>query len=636
MARPRSQSAGRGISHPQDSNRHRSSANDGPTLLDLIERQEFNEVIARIKARPSEAKMTLSGISGAHNSVMNQGNLALHEACKNQPTMELIEVLLAANEDAIRAKGQWGYLPLHFACASRASPEVIAKLIVVYPEGTRADDDHEGTLPLHLAAKWGSADEVIMTLLMIHPNASTVEDSSGKTPLDHARMLSSPQVRETAVAALLRAPILCAVSQTAMNLMSHESESKLREVVEVYQERMIQVKDRYEQEKAKAVALEVQLRKELWDAKEKASKGSDSSSHLSTLLEEKDAELKEKNQILQQISGLISSSNQNQNRINNIDQGYSRDQRADQRALGIRQRLEFIEQQHDTRDDRGNRENMQEHAVTGAREWVPAGKSVGNKTTQSYNNYQLEKVAVSPSPRAAAVATVKEWFSSETTQLSNDSEEDENFNRLEGADDPARDKVETYRQGHRQRGKSKQNQREKKQTTARGDSLLSRSRSVPRTSSVKLREFNSRIQSPAQEYSGSGRKKALSVSSNNNSSSERQGPDSSHAYSYSTSSSRQTQNTANTTEWRARANAKSQNALRRHISRDRNNQSPTRPREGGGGYGATTIRHQKKKAASTKPVSTHVYLKNREYTDGDDDDDCSDSLTMDSQMVDWE
>ena len=613
-SRTRTPSAGRGVSRHHDQNRHGSSANDGSMLLDLIERQQFDKVIARIKARPSEAKMILSGNSGAHNSVMNQGNLALHEACKNQPTMELIDVLLEANEDAIRTKGQWGYLPLHFACASRASPEVVAKLIVVHPSATRAMDDHEGTLPLHLAAKWGSAEEVIMALLMVHPNASATNDSSGKSPIDHARLLSSPLVREPVVAALLRAPILCTVSQAAMSNMTHESDSKLREVVEVYQERMTQVKDRYEQEKTKAVALEVQLRKELWDAKERASTLSDKSAHLSALLEKREEDLKAKDQILQQIQGLLSSS-KNQHPDDTNVQMYNLDQRSEQRASGIRQRRDFLEQQRESRDEKETRRDISELDTTANREWFSPDSS---------------GTGPSPSPRAAAVATVKEWFSSETRQLSNDSDIENDIKQSGGGvgvgDDAVRDKVESYRQGHPQRGwmanhkdfAKKHSRQEKKKNNARDRSLLNRSKSVPRANSLlKKRESVSNRQIPTQDMSGSGRRNVMETNATN---SEGQVADPSQNYSYSTSSSRMTQNTANTSEWRR---AQTQSALRR--SRDFNNHSPTRPRDGG-----YVSNHQKK---SLQPVSTHVYLNNR---GGYDDLDDGDSLTMDSQMVDWE
>ena len=282
-SRPRSGSGvvstDHGFSHNKK-NHYDSAEYESQELLEMIERREFDHVIDSVKARPAEAAMVLSGTSAAHNSVMNQGNLALHEACKNQPSLELVNVLLEANEEAIRTKGQWGYLPLHFACASRASPEVVARLIVLFPPGTRTKDDHEGLLPLHIAAKWGASDEVIMALLTVHPRASTCLDSSGKIPMDHARLLSSPHVRESVMTALQRAPILCSVSKAAMSKLAFESDAKLREVVEVYQDRMTQVKDRYEQDKTNAVALEVQLRKELWDQKERSSALSEKIEHL--------------------------------------------------------------------------------------------------------------------------------------------------------------------------------------------------------------------------------------------------------------------------------------------------------------------------------------------------------------------
>ena len=359
-----------------------------PQLLELIEMQRFSEVIERIKAKPSEATLTLSGHSGAHNSIMNQGNLALHEACKNQPPADLIHVLLEAHENALKTKGQWGYLPLHFACCSRAAPEVVAKLIIAYPSATRAKDDHEGTLPLHLAAKWGASDEVIMALLTVHPKASAARDMTGKTPIEHANLLSSPHVRDSVITALMRAPILCAVSKAAMHKMTYESEAKLREVVEVYQERMNRVKEKYEDDKNTTVSLEVQLRKELWDEKDRSSKLSEKLARLSHRLESKEQELLQKDKILQQIQGLFGK-NGNQQQPERRDQERRDQERRDQerrdqerrdqerRDLERRdlERRDQVEQrdQSEARDASNERHDEQNLAKTAVREWVSAG-----------------------------------------------------------------------------------------------------------------------------------------------------------------------------------------------------------------------------------------------------------------------
>jgi hypothetical protein len=629
-----SSSSGNPLSHDD---RHTAgtthSPNDeGSMLLELIERKEFDKVVARVKSRPGEAMMTLSSLSGAHNSVMNQGNLALHEACKNQPTVEVIDTLLEANEQGIRTKGQWGYLPLHFACASRASPEVVARLIIVFPSATRTKDDHEGTLPLHLAAKWGAADEVIMALLTIHPRASGVRDSSGKTPIDHARNLSSPHVRESVIAALQRAPILCAVSKAAMNKLAYESDAKLREVVEIYQERMSQVKDRYEQDKSNSLALEVQLRKELWEVKQRSAILEERMEQLSQMLQEREMELDAQDRVLRQIQGLVMTTQQHhpsgQEQQESMDYRTSRDQRFSKPQRDPRG-------QYDNRNGRLSPQEQQEKemAKSAVREWFSAETSQ-NRNDQPYENKRdlvqqdnSTPVTGGSSPRAAVVATVKEWFSSETRRLSDESEDDSH-----GVDNPARDKAESYRQSqlqqpHRpttsrsnndhaplreQNTIAQQRSRDKKKNTPRDHSLLNRSRSVPRQSAV-LERKESKRQSPTQHVATSSRQPSPASGIRNegpergeNSPREPPSPTPSQSEvnraqsrSYSSSSSRRTPNQANT-------------GWRKNQSHGPSRQSPTRPRE----------------TYSTSKASTPTFP-NRVFDD-------SDSLTMDSQMVEWE
>jgi hypothetical protein len=556
-----------------------------PQLLELIEMQRFSEVIARIQAKPSEATVTLSGHSGAHNSIMNQGNLALHEACKNQPPSDLINVLLEANENALKTKGQWGYLPLHFACCSRAAPEVVAKLIIAYPSATRTKDDHEGTLPLHLAAKWGASDEVIMALLTVHPKASVVRDLSGRTPIEHANLLSSPNVRDSVITALMRAPILCAVSKAAMNKMTYESEAKLREVVEVYQERMTRVEDKYHDDKNTTVSLEVQLRKELWDEKDRSSKLTEKLARLSHTLESKEKELLQKDKILQQIQGLVFGKSERQQQPERRDQVEQGDQ------------LE-------SRDASNERHDEQELAKTAVREWVSAGsQGHARENLNVSTDMDQEQYFKSPtSPKSAAVAKVKEWFSGERDQT-----EEEPRRSSKGG---KRDKVENYRtspdkqrssydrsSGGAPSSRSQDHALHSKDVpNPNQNSLLRRSKSVSRQNSVLSRREVAPLHISDPERS-------------------RQGPNPTQnlyqphvSQSYSTSS-RRTPTQRNTSNG-GRKGASQSTSGRRSYGDD----SRTRPRE-----------------SYSTPIASSSAYSQRIFTHGEDE-----SLTMDSRMADWE
>jgi hypothetical protein len=81
-------------------------------FLSLIEKNSWEALIEKVKEDPSLAFSPLSGASSWSSG--SQGNLALHEVCKQQPTVAVIEALMQAYPDAVRTRGQWGYLPLHY------------------------------------------------------------------------------------------------------------------------------------------------------------------------------------------------------------------------------------------------------------------------------------------------------------------------------------------------------------------------------------------------------------------------------------------------------------------------------------------------------------------------------------------
>ena len=480
-------------------------------LVDLIEAQQFQQAIQRVREYPSEACMSLPSTS---SSSEGGGNLALHEACKNQPPVELIDALLKAYESAVQTKGQWGYLPLHLACCSRASPEVIAKLILAYPSATRTKDDHEGFLPLHLASKSGADEEVIMALLTVHPKASAVRDLKGKTPIDHASALSFPHVRETVIKALHRAPLLCAVSKAAMNKLSYENDAKLREVVNVYQDRMMGVKERYDSDKTKAEALEVQLRKELWEEKERSALLSEKVAMLETKLQEKQEEMEEREQLFEEIQDLISGK-----------------RKTNPQVASMKKREELKSQEKEKKEMDRAQQQMTKYAL---REWVSAGHISSSREQPSpsggsNNNHQSDmddeqrepppqsspskrtSAVVTPakSPRSAAVATVKEWFSSDTQEEVRQPSEENNHQRTSASGGgrisrpttSQRDKVDQYRshvkrsqtsnipaQGTSKYASNEQNQQKPQiSNEEKKQSLLSRSKTAGRSSAVLAR-----------------------------------------------------------------------------------------------------------------------------------------------------
>lgn len=79
-----------------------------PEILELIESQSWTMIIRKLQDEPSDASIHIDSSTG-------QSNLAIHEACKHQPPVAVIDSLISANPSSVMTKGQWGYLPIHFA-----------------------------------------------------------------------------------------------------------------------------------------------------------------------------------------------------------------------------------------------------------------------------------------------------------------------------------------------------------------------------------------------------------------------------------------------------------------------------------------------------------------------------------------
>ena len=79
-----------------------------PEILELISSQSWTSIIRKLQDEPSDAAILFDSSTG-------QSNLAIHETCKHQPPVAVVESLIKANPSSVMAKGQWGYLPIHFA-----------------------------------------------------------------------------------------------------------------------------------------------------------------------------------------------------------------------------------------------------------------------------------------------------------------------------------------------------------------------------------------------------------------------------------------------------------------------------------------------------------------------------------------
>ena len=164
-------------------------------------KRNWHQFVQHIQAYPEATRVHVS-LGSRGLQLAQKGNLLLHEVCRNDPSTEAIETLLATNRAAAREKGSKGYLPLHYACASGASAGVVSKLMKSYPEAVKVRDGNDLMLPLHLACKWGSSKEVFDLLIKEYPEGKSVRDIYAKSPLDYANNLGSQKDREIAISCL--------------------------------------------------------------------------------------------------------------------------------------------------------------------------------------------------------------------------------------------------------------------------------------------------------------------------------------------------------------------------------------------------------------------------------------------------
>jgi len=168
-------------------------------LYNLLKKNDWAGAIKRVKSTPIEAKTWI--VEKNMDNSIRWELLPLHQACENQPPVEVVEAILGAYTAAAHHKDSGGDLPIHLACRERATPDVILLLLLQDPDTSKLADD-EGRLPIHLACRQGASLEVVDKLLVSHHRASKTCDSYGLLPLHWA---CAQNASEPIVTALLRA-----------------------------------------------------------------------------------------------------------------------------------------------------------------------------------------------------------------------------------------------------------------------------------------------------------------------------------------------------------------------------------------------------------------------------------------------
>lgn len=170
-------------------------------MFQLIEKGNWRELTKHVKKNPQSSFVRMSQGNKGYN-LTPKGNLLLHEVCRYEPPIELVDALIAVNSGALKAIGEYGRTPLHYACACGASAEVVKRIVTKFPQASKLRDGADLMLPLHLACKWGASKAVVGALLDAHPDSRKVRDIYGKVPLDYARTLGSIEQRNALVECL--------------------------------------------------------------------------------------------------------------------------------------------------------------------------------------------------------------------------------------------------------------------------------------------------------------------------------------------------------------------------------------------------------------------------------------------------
>ena len=155
-----------------------------------------------------------------------KGNLMLHEVCRNNPPLQVIDALVNLSPGAVKAKGGKGYLPLHYACATDASPDIVQTLLDAFPASIRMRDTNDLMIPLHFACKWGASAEIVEILNEAYPEGKQVRDIYAKTPVDYASALREEQRNST-----LRILERSLHSQSTVSYSAHSNDTSVSEVL---------------------------------------------------------------------------------------------------------------------------------------------------------------------------------------------------------------------------------------------------------------------------------------------------------------------------------------------------------------------------------------------------------------------
>jgi hypothetical protein len=159
----------------------------GDDIVSLIKRREWKIIEEKIDDFIPTIKYPIHTLTRA--GYMSKLS-ALHLACEQNPTYEVVDSFVNVCRGALKMRQQpGGELPLHVAATWNASLSVIGFLLAAYPDAVK-QRDFLGNLPLHCACFSGANEYIITSLLGAHPQAVNAHNAQGSKPRDIVKRLS--------------------------------------------------------------------------------------------------------------------------------------------------------------------------------------------------------------------------------------------------------------------------------------------------------------------------------------------------------------------------------------------------------------------------------------------------------------
>ncbi|CAB9508570.1 Ankyrin Repeat [Seminavis robusta] len=199
-------------------------------LNEKIRARDWDAARVRVLSHPWDAFYRAKPNQRNHNNNTSNNNNAtpLHLACLYRAPLDVVQLLLDANPQALLCQDSEGWTPLHVILLYGDSEEVALMLIRRGGAQAAAVQSRIVGAPLHLAFRHGCSTTIIKELLRVNPKMATTANEYATKP---ARILWYQFSRNPENEQLLQE--LAAQQQRDMStVMTTRQEESLRELVE--------------------------------------------------------------------------------------------------------------------------------------------------------------------------------------------------------------------------------------------------------------------------------------------------------------------------------------------------------------------------------------------------------------------